>query len=400
MPWSAYLRWMMGTLLAVLAGVGALNMFIDPLGVFFSPRIQGLNALKPHLDHHYELARWEAARRLCAPVGIFGNSRAEIGFDPAHLKTVAHGLTAFNHAVPGSNVTLAARQFGWLKREGCAPKRVVLGLEFFDFLGSPAAESADPSSFPTPRKDWLFMGEVVFSLTGLRDSLSTIALQSARYPATITKTGFNPLFNYLHEVEQSGHYTLFRQRAVENVKAWQIKISRPKLPTGQLSLDQTDLENFLSQATSVGAEVDMVIYPYHAEVRLLIERMGLSQHFSDWKRGIVASTAKYSAQHPTVRVWDFSALQPETLEPIPPPGDRISHLRWYWEGGHFKKALGDKVLDRLAGGPGDFGQMLNLDNIDAWLERDRKELQVFLESASPLIGEVENVILSAGTRDN
>ncbi len=325
MPWSAYLRWMMGTLLAVLAGVGALNMFIDPLGVFFSPRIQGLNALKPHLDHHYELARWEAARRLCAPVGIFGNSRAEIGFDPAHLKTVAHGLTAFNHAVPGSNVTLAARQFGWLKREGCAPKRVVLGLEFFDFLGSPAAESADPSSFPTPRKD-CSRSESCFSDDRTPGFFEYDRPPISSLPSNDHENRFQPLIQLFarSRAKRSLHPlspTCSRKRP------WQIKISRPKLPTGQLSLDQTDLENFLSQATSVGAEVDMVIYPYHAEVRLLIERMGLSQHSSDWKRGIVASTAKYSAQHPTVRVWDFSALQPETLEPIPPPGDRISHLR-------------------------------------------------------------------------
>ncbi|MBL8447301.1 MAG: hypothetical protein JNJ44_07790 [Zoogloeaceae bacterium] len=375
-------------------------MLIDPLGVFGTPRVHGFNALKPHLDHHYELARWEAARRRCSLVGIFGNSRAEIGFDPAEDAFTTRKLTAFNHAIPGSNITVAARQFGWLSRVGCAPKRVVLGLEFFDFLGSPAAEPTDPSTFPTPGKDWRFMREVVFSLTGLLDSFSTIAIQSARYPATITEAGFNPLFNYRQEVENSGHYVLFRQRAVENVKAWQIRASRPRLIAGRLSLDQTDLENFLRQATAAGSEVDLVIYPYHAEIRLVMERLNLSHQFAEWKRGIVATAARFSGQDSSMRVWDFSALQPETLEPIPPPGDRTSHLKWYWEGGHFKKALGAKVLDRLLGASGNFGQQLNPANIDAWLESDREGLQEFLQSASPLVAEVDSVISSTATKSN
>ncbi len=219
--WVTYLRWMLVTLLLVIVCVGAFNAFIDPLGVFGSPDIVGLNAKKPHLDHHRELARHKAAQRVCASTGIFGNSRANIGFDPKSPALSAHGLMAFNHAIPGTTATSTYRQFIWLKASDCLPKTIFLGVEFFDFLGGSVARPLPTlENTPTPTLDSRFFAESVISVSGLRDSLATLLLQRSTFPTMITDHGFNPLYNYLPEVEQSGHYILFRQRAQENIRNW------------------------------------------------------------------------------------------------------------------------------------------------------------------------------------
>lgn len=387
--WASYLRWMLATLVACVALVGAINVFIDPLGIFGSPRIAGLSATKPYLDHHRELTRWQAARRLCPSAGIFGNSRAEIGFDPEHPAFAARGLSAFNYALPNAPVSTVYRELNWLATTGCSPSEAIIGLEFYDFFGSTEAVPLPPADTP-PAIDGKVLAETVFSITGLRDSAKTAALQRARYAATLTERGFNPLDNYIAEVENSGHYILFRQRADENARNWGRKAKAIQPPEGQ-SIDQQALDVLLAGIQASGGKARLVIYPYHAEIRLMQARLGLADLFNDWKRMVVA----IAARHPGVEVWDFSGIGPETLEAIPAPGDRKTHLQYFWEAGHFKRALGDKVIARAMGAAdadGRFGIQLTPDNIENVIAADRKQLDTLLTTPSPLLTEVDDVV--------
>jgi hypothetical protein len=52
-------------------------------------------------------------------------------------------------------------------------------------------------------------------------------------------------------------------------------------------------------------------------------------------------------------------------ERIPAPGDTHSATQWYWEAGHFKSTLGERVLQRILGAETPFGFRLAHDNLDA-----------------------------------
>jgi hypothetical protein len=67
---------------------------------------------------------------------------------------------------------------------------------------------------------------------------------------------------------------------------------------------------------------------------------------------------------------DFSGYNSMTTEPVPPSGDTTSRMKWYWESSHYRKELGDLVLDRLLEYEGtgraipvDFGILLTRDNL-------------------------------------
>ena len=383
-----------------MALCGALNVFIDPLGVFAAPRISGINSLKPYLDHHQDLARWMAAKRLCPSAAIFGNSRAQIGFDPEHPAFHNAGLEAFNHAIPGSSVNLAFNQLNWLIEAGCTPKVAILGIEFFDFLGatSPATPLSASNTEPAPRFDGRFFAETVFSVSGIRDSVNTISLQRAEHPATISPRGFNPLLNYIREVEQSGHHQLFRQRAEENLKSWKRKVPRVQLETG-MSPDYASLEGFLSLASKSGIKVYVVTYPYHAEIRMLMERIGLGDVFSEWKKSLLLETQKFSHQGAEIQVWDFSGISRYSLEVIPAYGDKQTQLEYYWEAGHFKKALGDKMIQQILAGDAGFGVKLQDAMLNDWLEKDRAQAKSELAQPSSLLTEVNHLLTLQGRKD-
>lgn len=394
-PWLRYLRWMFATLLTTVALCGAFNTLVDPLGIFGTPRIPGFNATKPYLDHHRDLARWRAANRLCPTAGIFGNSRAEIGFDPEHPDFARLGLVAYNHAIPGTPINIALRQLHWLNDAGCKPKLVIVGVDFFDFLGAQPARMPPPAIPPAPRIDASVLAETVFSVTALLDSINTIAIQRASHPASLSPRGFNPLLNYVREVEQKGHYALFRQRAIENARNWTRKSPRIHPDNGSESVEYAGLDAFLHDTSMMGATVHVVIYPYHAQIRLMLERAGLGQLFTEWKASLLAAAERPRSANADIKVWDFSGVSPETTESIPAPGDRQTHLTYYWEAGHFKKTLGDRILDRILLDRPGFGQLLTPANLDGWLMEDRKRVTDLASKAPDLILEVDSLFTNA-----
>jgi hypothetical protein len=393
--WSTYLRWMLVTVALTISVTGAFNVLMDPMGVFPSPRIAGVNAVKPFLDHHRELTRYQGALRICPDTGIFGNSRAGIGLDPDSPAFAAAGLSAFNHAVPGTGGRTIYQQILWLQAKGCLPGTALLGVDFFDFFGGSVPRPLPTlATHPAPRRDAQLLAESVFSTSGLVDSVSMLWMQRAKYPSILTERGFNPLLSYIPEIETGGHYALFRQRATENVRSWTRKPRQLRPEDGAESDDELMLEASINRLLASGSTVHIIIYPYHAQFRMLMERLGMGDLFSAWKRRVLASAERLSSQGGTISVWDFSGISEETLEPIPARSDRRTHLRYYWEAGHFKKELGDKLLARILGQETGFGVRLDAGMIDRWLADDQERVRLLLDTPSALRDEVIDVISS------
>ena len=391
--WRSYLVSMLASALAMVCLVGGFNVLMDPMSVFNSPKWPGVNADKPYLTHHRELARFYKARRWCGDSAILGNSRAEIGFDPTSPAFAAARLRPFNHAIAGTGLNTSHRQLLWLAAEKCIPQTIFLGVDFFDFLGGTALQPPQSmQSYPRPALDTGFWTEAIFSLTGLRDSVATLMLQRNRFASTTTDRGFNPLLEYVPEAQRSGYFPLFRQRAGENLTNWARKPARLRPVTGGPSEDEAVLEGILAQGQSTGSKMVLIIYPYHAQIRLMVERLGLGALFADWKRQVFEAAQRQSGKGGKIELWDFSGLSPETLEEIPAKGDRATQLRFYWEGGHFKKELGDRLISRVLGGPGEFGVRLSTsEQLERWLALDRLQVQQRLAAPSRLLTDVDEV---------
>ena len=350
----------------LVAAAGAVNWAADPLAVFGTPRVSGLNARKPYLNHDRELARFALAHRHCKATkaaatpaglaGIFGNSRAEIGFNPEHAAFARLNLKAFNHAIPGMTLGTPAKQFHWLAATGCLPQRAIVGVDFYDFLGGRPG-TLNTTAPPLPQPNLSFLATATFSLSGVRDAFTTLRLQHQQNAPELTELGFNPLREYEQEVSTLGHYRLFRQRAEESSVRWAQRANRLTTADGKASRDQIALDDLLATAVRNGVPVDLVVYPYHAELRFIAYQLGHQPLYEQWLRQLVATAARHNAEWSKVqgnaaraslvRIWNFGSVTPETLEAIPADGDRKTQLQRYWEAGHFKPALGDVVLEQV-----------------------------------------------------
>jgi hypothetical protein len=283
---------------------------------------------------------------------ILGNSRAEVGFDPLHRAFATRSLRAFNAAVPGSDMDYTLASF---RRLMPTNEVAVVGVDFLDFLYSPPEAG---SSSPVFRDSIATRALALFSTTALLDSLRTLAIQRERHPASLRSDGFNPLLDYRDLVANDGYAMLFRQRAFESARSLARQPHELYAGGAGTSPALSDLRALLQAAAANRTQMHLVIYPYHLLYLLQLDDAGLWPLFEQWKRDLTESAASARSQGARVTVWDFGCAHRLTAEPIPDEGDRKTEMRWYWEAGHFKKELGDLVLDRA------FGEALPAEAID------------------------------------
>jgi len=329
--------------LGATAAVALLDYLIDPYAIFDVRTVDGINAIKPRPDAMLADIKAIVGTRFHPSALILGNSRAEVGFDPRHRAFAARGLRAFNAAVPGSDMDYTLASFHRLMPDN---EVAIVGVDFLDFLYSPP--EAGPSS-PVFRDSIATRALALFSTTALLDSLRTLVIQRERNPASLRSDGFNPLLDYRDLVANDGYAMLFRQRAFESARSLARQPHELYGGGDRTSPALSDLRALLQAAGANRTQMHLVIYPYHLLYLLQLDDAGLWSLFEQWKRDITDFADAARSQGGRVTVWDFGCAHRLTAEPIPDEGDRKTEMRWYWEAGHFKKQLGDLVLDRILG---------------------------------------------------
>jgi hypothetical protein len=343
-----YLKGLASACALMLLVLLAVIVIIDPYGLYRIVDMQGFNHIKPGLSRYHEQIKLEHAIHKRTTNVILGNSRAEIGFDPS--SSVLKDITPrfYNLAVPGSSLATGLRQLHALNGEGTKLQNVIIGVEFLDFLDSPAhvnpplvAKEKLPLTFGLESLKWKF--DALFSLTTVKDTWKTVRIQNDAEAETITGDGYNPLNEYKRFVRMDGYRAIFQQRAVENAANY-VKKSESVLSDGEFSV----LAAVLDESGKSKTRTVLIIYPYHAQIMFMFERAGLSPLFSEWKKRLALMVGEANKKRPdnVIELFDFSGFG-ITCTFIRGNDTRISESPLYWEAGHFKKAMGDMVLSNV-----------------------------------------------------
>lgn len=356
-----FLRWLMlavagGCLLSV-----AFVVLVDPYGLYRLAEREGVNAVKPMPGRYHYQIKLANARRVQAPVLLLGNSRVEVGIDP---ESAALGGNAFNLGLAGTGIGTAVQQLRALREDGQRPRQIIAGMEFMDAVTPPAAAPRRAPAAAPPKSALAWQLDALFSLYSVKDALFTLAIQHNTEAEMQTARGFNPLRQYERYVRVEGYHRIFRQRAEESVR------NARHLAHGGLDADgvRAGVSALLDAAAAdnPGVEVHLVIYPYHAQMMTMIEQIGLRERFEAWKDVLIEQVAAARKRDPGLRIalHDFSGYGYFNCEPIPRAGSSDS-TRWYWEAGHFKRALGDLLVRRIVA-PQDVPAQLDEAGRAAW----------------------------------
>lgn len=368
-----FLAWCAGIVAAGVALLLAFSVLVDPYHLFGLIEVDGFNRIKPQPERYQQEIKLARLRSIQPDMVFFGNSRTEIGFDPDSPAIRARGHAAYNLGLAGTGMAVSQRMLEQ-SREGAPPAGLaIVGVEFLDFLVNaavrpPRAPEVAHGFQPVP---WQWRVDTVFSLNAVADSVTTLRIQRAPEAQVMTQRGFNPLREYHGFARKEGYYAIFQQRAQENAKNLVARPRSLQLAGGAESDSTLRLRAMLDRMAQDGTDVHLVIYPYHAQLLAMFDEAGLHGLMQEWKRRLVQETDQALARHPgaRIRVWDFSGYGPYQCERIPAAGDRRSTTQWYWEGGHFKAALGERMLARIFGGADDFGFALTADSLARNAER-------------------------------
>ncbi len=196
---------------------------------------------------------------------------------------------------------------------------------------------------------------------------------------------------------------LFRQRAQESALNLARKPHNLYVGGQKDSPSLSALQAILRIAGEKKTELRLVIYPFHLLLLLQIQEAGLWPLFEQWKADVAAMSDDARRRGVRVSLWDFSCPDRFTTEPIPASGDRKTKMQWYWEAGHFKKELGDLVLERMLGeaqtdATDDFGVELTTANVADQNDSCRKALATMRQRFPELAREAAELARSASSR--
>jgi len=322
----------------LVASTALLAWFVDPYAYWNSPTVEGINRYHPASGKHLEAVKLRQYARLSPNTIITGNSRVDVGFDPASSAWPQGMQPVYNLGFPGYGVEGVVRTVEKALFTS-QPRTIFVGLDFLDFrLDGDEQVRTERLSAPDWQERAALDAKLLISIDALTDTFSALAEQRARYPADITPQGFNSLSEYHSVVDAEGHAALFRQRNRENIKAYLEGSKTVRRPGGD-NPNFAMLQRLVETAKRKRIVLVFFTYPYHADILLSFRSSGLWPAYEDWVRDLAAFSAR---NH--VLTYDFTRIDEVTGEPVPAQGDTKADMKWYWEAGHFKSALGDRMI--------------------------------------------------------
>ncbi len=389
--------------LVMIAGLAGFNALVDPYGVFGAPPIEGFNRFKYGFNHHQRIAKPHALERHSPATVILGSSRVASALDPEH-PGFRHG-PVYNLGIDATGIYEVYR----LAQHAQAVRpldEVVLAVDFYMFNADwPTQVDFDES-------------RLAVTVDGAPNRNRIPELLSLLISGDVSGESW---WSLRHQRDQETHYTALGRRDENNDDAQAFSRGGQRLvfqasekrfvhygysPQGKgyLLHDKAGgspfiwLRRLLDDCRARGTRVHLVINPVHARQYEVMAALGLWPAYQDWKRRVLATTLEEAAAHASAPypLWDFGVINDITTESVPPLGDRVTMMHWYRESSHFRKVLGDRMLDRILAEPpatdapaDGFGLRLTPDNIEAQLSLQARR---FAEWQASHPGDVAEIV--------
>jgi hypothetical protein len=362
------------------------NLLIDPFSIYNSPKIEGININKPAFSTHLRMSKAVVVSKIKPSGIILGNSRAENGINPGHSGWNAKSV--YNLGLGNANIYEVYRYLQHA-HTSYKLKEVVLMLDLVMFNATHNREKKDfderrlKMNYYGDKQEerWIDTLSPLISFDALVASITTLFNQGIdpKKDRYLANGMVDPYSRQSQIYNQGGHHQVF----IGNEKGYLEGPSYNDFSFVSSLRDNWSIyAKILSFAHENNIDLYMAISPSHARMLEVIDVKGLWDTFENWKRKLVFLNEEVSRQFkkPALPLLDFSGYNKYTTEELPDFNDRETKMKWYWESSHFKKELGDLVLDCLFykscldnNRIHEFGIKLTSDTIDSNLYKIREQ---------------------------
>lgn len=378
-----YLRWFCLVLLVSLSMAAIFNGLVDPFDLFASPSWDGVNQFKTEAHKYSRLTKAHKIIDYPAKGLIIGNSRAETALDPQHPSW--QGIAVYNLALSGGSVYEARRYLEFASTLHKLDKVVLVADSFDDRPQRVDIGFEEGRLQPYWGVGYRIADQIraLFSFSAVDASWQTIKSQTLDYPGIFHRTDGlrDDRYQSLYIRTHGGQRSVFRQSVIPSpatLKALaavtqSVRATARSLDGRHATL--ADIREIIELCQQQGIALYIVISPLHAWFQETMRIRCQWPDFEDWKRELTHTVEAELAQGgSSVALWDFSGYNSLTTEAVPPAGDSITLMRWYLEASHYRRAVGDLILDRILDSasparplPTDFGVRLTVANIESHL---------------------------------
>jgi hypothetical protein len=376
----------------IILTIFTINVVIDPYGIFDLVKIEKLNKLKPSFSTHLRLAKAFKTYKVKPLAVAFGTSRAEFGISMSHPGWDQTATPRYNLAVSDANIYEIRRLFE--HSIGIAPvKQAVFMLDFMMFDANRANKDDFDESILSYKSKFTSPFIYALSLNMLLDSVKTVVSNRVGYMTTAyLDTGERDVSK--DRSLKIEHHKSF----IENEKRYIKVYANHSFFYNDKQETYKNYQAIIEDCYQNNIDCIFAISPSHArQWEALDVALGYSV-WEQWKKRLTQineNVAKQQNKSPFA-LWDFSGYSLLTTEEVPPKGDTTTRMKYYYESSHYKKELGDILLDRIfdsnsSGGQDypDFGVKLTSQNIDSHLAKLRAEREKWRSSHPVDVAEIE-----------
>lgn len=355
-PRSFLWHWI-SSLAALAALVVLVNIVVDPYDVFGTPRIARFNAIKPNARDHSMLTKTYQLDRVHPATVVIGSSVVYLGIDAFSPAWPATMRPIYNYGIPGGNSAWTSLRMLQEAVNAGGVRDAIVFLDFQNFFVDlrPTTEvteeerrfrfTADGRSNPyRPLQEAKDMVLAAATMPALIDSITTVLEQRRGSVLNMAPDGSSTEADFVNAARADGMHDLFAQK--DSVEAERVDRIADSVLGWQGPLPNLDsVSQMIRFAQARGVKLTLVLAPRHADALEIYWHAGLWPKVEQLK----AQLAGLVANQGGVTLWDFLDYSSFTTEAVPPSGDRRTPTRWFWEPTHFKKQLGEVMIQRMFG---------------------------------------------------
>lgn len=359
-----FLKIVLGLSFFVAILIGGVNYIVDPYGIYKTN-------IFPNKSEEDKQIRFIKALKVKEIEKInsivIGTSRADHGYNPDHDYFIK---SSYNFALGGGTL-YENRVFLENILQNHNLKQVLLIADWRAFNDITMKHINDFEKYFEKANIYKFL----LNISSLKDSYLTIKNQDS--PHFHLNNGLrNP--DWHSSIPKNGHLKTMINSEKNYYKYYE-NIYRYK-DTQKSSFE--DFRKILELCYQNNIKLDIVFGPSHIRQWEAFDYYQDIETWYKWKKDVVLfveKIAKEQEKNP-YRIMDFSIYHELTAETV--PTNPKEKMKYHWEASHYKKELGDIVLDRLLNiSPyKDFGVELNIQNIDNHIQNLREDRVKFIDT--------------------
>ncbi len=309
---------------------------------------------------------------------ILGSSRAEVGLDPSNIQSL--GYKVFNAGLSGTNMYEIEKVVDFINQTQKL-KFAIIGLDFLMFSSKRKTNGDFVESLFSNNviKQKISDLKYILSTNTLLKSIKTVYFNLSSIPVVSRDDGFRDKSSQVNNVN---HRKLFTDVLKNN-----FFVNPNTYAAFDYSIDRLSmLENSIRKLLDNDVKVYIFISPVHARQLESLLAINLYDQYNTWKYDLVTIIERLNILLPkgnNLELWDFSGYNKFTTEDVPMKDTEI--MSWYWESSHYKKELGDILLNRILKDKNksseyynfsEFGIKLTTNNVKShFIETDKKRIQ-------------------------